>query len=341
MNKIVAATVVATAVPTTSPLALSTSSADNFAAPSQHVLAAIDRFRVASARWNSLYDELDRSEALVRQKIGHRPTALIHWRNYHIGGSGINSRREALIHQGIDPVVVEQEYIDAKKRYQAVLRAGRAWDRKATLSAKRKAFEQNKIETHAAQRALSQLKPTRAADAAALLKLIEDEVTGNEFERWERAVFRNASRFFTQVLSERISPPTAPTEPTVDGKIFAAIDEHRAAALHFAKMLEWQDSDEARKLPVAERWGPAETFWDEVLKPATMRLISTSPETPRGLAALLAYIRESGGLHNLIGDGEPALTLARSIERAACNWAGLPQPAGTDRAGIADNREVA
>ncbi|MBR1152814.1 hypothetical protein [Bradyrhizobium sp. JYMT SZCCT0428] len=60
---------------------------------------------------------------------------MIHWRNYHIGAGEIDLRRQTLLDAGeIDPATVEQEYLDAKARYEAKIEAGRAWDERTGLA---------------------------------------------------------------------------------------------------------------------------------------------------------------------------------------------------------------
>src|SRR5471032_3525377 len=76
------------------------------------IFARIAIHKKLTADWQRLQDQLDEAEWTAAQEHGRRPVELIHWRNYHIGGSEIDSRREQLLEAGeIDPATVEQEYL--------------------------------------------------------------------------------------------------------------------------------------------------------------------------------------------------------------------------------------
>lgn len=78
----------------------------------------------------------------------------------------------------------------------------------------------------------------------------------------------------------------------------------------------------------AGRWDAQSSFHDEVFWPSLIKLISTPPATLTGLAALLAFVRECGGVLDFIGDSDENLAIFdRAIERSVCALAGLPAPA--------------
>jgi hypothetical protein len=77
----------------------------------------------------------------------------------------------------------------------------------------------------------------------------------------------------------------------------------------------------------AERWNAQDRCYDEVFEPGLVRLISTTPMTPAGLAALLGFVREEGGVLEVIGNNNESIAIfERSLESAACAWAGLMLP---------------
>ena len=106
---------------------------------SDPVFAMIATHKKLLAEWQGLYDQLDMAESNAAQEHGLRPIELIHWRHYHIGGSELDMRRAALLTAGeVDPATIEQEYLDAKVRYQAKVAAGLAWDKITGLDTLRK-----------------------------------------------------------------------------------------------------------------------------------------------------------------------------------------------------------
>jgi hypothetical protein len=99
------------------------------------IFARIVTHKKLMADWQGLYDQLDEAEYNAAKEHGRRPIELIHWRDYTIGASEIDTRRQTLLDAGeIDPATVEQEYLDAKARYQAQVEAGLAWDERTGLA---------------------------------------------------------------------------------------------------------------------------------------------------------------------------------------------------------------
>lgn len=122
------------------------------------------------------------------------------------------------------------------------------------------------------------------------------------------------------------APGGRPTEPD---PIFAAIEAYSQAEMAFDKVT--ADAEAALENGVCtnvERWDAQDAFHDATFWPALINLISTPPTTLAGLAALLAYVREAGGVLQFIGDNDENLALFdRAIERSVCAFAGLPAPA--------------
>jgi len=121
----------------------------------------IETHRPFRRTWQQRYDQLDEAESDAAEVHGRRPIALIHWRNYHIGGSEIDDRRESLLQEaGIPAATIEQEYLDAKARYQAQMAAGLTWDERAGLAGKRKEVDRAMTAWRRFARRLAKAKPT-------------------------------------------------------------------------------------------------------------------------------------------------------------------------------------
>ena len=150
--------------------------------------AMIETHKSLQATWQHLYDQLDEAESDAAEVHGRRPIALIHWRNYHIGGSEIDDRRESLLQQGeIPAATIEQEYLDAKARYQAQMAAGLVWDERAGLAGKRKELDRAMTAWRRFERRLAKTKPTTPAGAAALIQYLLDEELTTDDGYWHMA----------------------------------------------------------------------------------------------------------------------------------------------------------
>jgi hypothetical protein len=110
--------------------------------------------------------------------------------------------------------------------------------------------------------------------------------------------------------------------------VFAAIEAFRHVDAEFDRVTAASEAAlENGVCTNAERWDAQGIFHDDNFWPALIELISTTPTTLVGLAALLAFVRESGGVLNFIGDDDENLALFdRAIERCVCALAGLPVP---------------
>jgi len=165
---------------------------------------ALDRRRKADKLFNHLYDKHDAAKAAGGEKHGRRPTELIAWRNYsHIGADGIERARKEFLENGEDASIVEQEYLDTKKRYRAIVRAGKNWDKRAGLSSQLKAIKEARAELHAANKALGSVNLRSVADASALLDLVYANLKkfGGSPETWEMAALRNATTHLNRVTT--------------------------------------------------------------------------------------------------------------------------------------------
>jgi len=154
------------------------------------MIAVHKKLRAAVAE---IYDRLDEAELDAVKEHGHRPIALIHWRNYHIGGSELDVRRETLLEAGeIDPAIIEQEYLDAKERYQAQIAAGPAWDELTGLSALRKDADRGFAAEWRYVKRLARTKPTTPAGAAALIQYVLDDDFSDDESYWHMTALRSA-----------------------------------------------------------------------------------------------------------------------------------------------------
>ena len=131
---------------------------------------------------------MDEAESDAAEVHGRRPIGLTHWRNYHIGGSEIDDRRESLLQEAeIPAVTIEQEYLDAKVRYQAQMAAGLAWDERVGVAAKRKELDRAMAASRRFERRLAKTQPATPAGAAALIQYLLDEELTTDDGYWHMA----------------------------------------------------------------------------------------------------------------------------------------------------------
>jgi hypothetical protein len=164
---------------------------------------ALDRHWKADKSFDLLWDQLDVAKGAATEKHGRRPTELIAWRNYsHIGGGGIERARKEFLENGEDASIIEQEYRDAKKRYRAIVKAGKDWDRRAGLASKSKAVDKARAEMCAANKALGSVRLQSVADASALLDLFYGNLKQfGSSEDWEKAALRNATTYLNRMTT--------------------------------------------------------------------------------------------------------------------------------------------
>jgi hypothetical protein len=163
------------------------------AAGTDPIFAMIVMHKRLTADWQGLYDELQEAEFNAAKEHGHRPIELIHWRNYHIGASEIDTRRETLLEAGeIDSATVEQEYLDAKARYEAKVAAGLAWDERTGLATLRNDVDRRVAATRRYEkRRLAHTKPATPAGVAALIQyILDDDIVADE-SYWHMPALRS------------------------------------------------------------------------------------------------------------------------------------------------------
>jgi hypothetical protein len=161
--------------------------------PADPIFAMIVMHKKIEADWQELSDQLHDAEFNAGKIHGHRPLELIHWRNYTIGGSEIDTRREALLEAGeIDPATIEQEYLDAKARYKAQIAAGLAWDKRVGLATLRADVGRRVAAAKRYEKRLSHTMPTTAAGTAALLQYVLDDDLEADESYWHMTALRSA-----------------------------------------------------------------------------------------------------------------------------------------------------
>jgi hypothetical protein len=157
------------------------------------IFAAIDAHKKLFAAWQGLYDQLQDAEIDAAQEHGRRPIGLIHWRNYTIGASEIETRRENLLEAGeVEPATVEQEYLDAKARYKAQVAAGLAWDKTTGLETLRKDVDRRIAAERRYVKRLARTMPTTPAGAAALIQYVLDDDLEADESYWHMTALRSA-----------------------------------------------------------------------------------------------------------------------------------------------------
>jgi hypothetical protein len=160
---------------------------------SDPIFARIATHKKLTADWQGLYDQLQAAEYAAAQEHGWRPPELIHWRNYHIGAFEIDTRRESLLEAGnVDRATVEQEYLDAKARYQAQVAAGLAWDKRTGLETLRKDVDRRSAAEWRYAKRLARTMPTTPAGAAALIQYILDTDLEPDETFWHMTALQTA-----------------------------------------------------------------------------------------------------------------------------------------------------
>jgi hypothetical protein len=149
--------------------------------------------KTLNADWQRLYDQLDEAEWTAAEEHGRRPLELIHWRNHTIGASEIDTRRESLLEAGeVDPATVEEEYLDAKARYEAQVEAGIAWDKRTGLETLRKEVDRGVACERQYAKRLASTKPTTAAGVAALIQYVLDDDLTTDEDHWHMTALKTA-----------------------------------------------------------------------------------------------------------------------------------------------------
>jgi hypothetical protein len=169
---------------------------DKISSPtSSAAVVAIERYRKASKDFNRCSSKLSEAREAAMNEHGREPYALIHWRNYYIGGGELKRTRVSFLRLGEDPATIENEYRDAKKRYRNAVKASKDWEMRAGLDGLSKKLDEARSELNAAERSLGTVEVRSIADASALLELLRPNVKFGDIQNWEIAAMNNASKF--------------------------------------------------------------------------------------------------------------------------------------------------
>ncbi len=163
------------------------------AAGDDPILAMIDTHKKLRAEWLALNNRWDEAEVAVFNEHGRRPMELIRWRNYTIGDGEIEMRRQTLLDAGeIDPATVEEEYLDAKARYEAKVAARQAWDDRTGLATLYADSQRCSATEHEYAWRLARTAPATPAGAAALIQYILDDDLVDDESYWHMTALRSA-----------------------------------------------------------------------------------------------------------------------------------------------------
>ncbi|AZG75975.1 hypothetical protein [Methylocystis rosea] len=163
------------------------------------ILSALKEVEFLERAFNRASSKLAQMESDAEDRLGHsRPTELIVWRDYFIGGHEIELRRQALLAaRGLDPAKIEQEYIDAKKRERAAIHLGRQWDERAGVADLVSSVSDLRERLMDSKRRLASTKPTTAKGAAALIRFLYRELR-DEATRSHMRIFKNLASALEQ-----------------------------------------------------------------------------------------------------------------------------------------------
>jgi hypothetical protein len=145
------------------------------------VYALINTHRALAADWYKLCETLDAAEGEAAAVHGHRPSKLIMWRNYCIGGSEIDYRREVLLSDpGANRKQIEREYQDAKGRERAQHEAALDWDKTTGTVQLREQRRRAHGAERAAVMAMAETMPKTPAGAGVFLTYVLQDMENGE-----------------------------------------------------------------------------------------------------------------------------------------------------------------
>jgi hypothetical protein len=96
------------------------------------------------------------------------------------------------------PEQIEREYLDAKARYQAQLKAQTEWDKRSGAAPFRRKLDEAYAESRLAREKLSTTKPTTAAVVAALIEYVVADLE-DECCSWHVPAVRAAARALAEM----------------------------------------------------------------------------------------------------------------------------------------------
>lgn len=160
-------------------------------AQSDTIFGRIALHRSLTEKLFSAHDALEAATSAAEKRIGLRPFGLVAWREYSaIGGPEIDGARDRFLSEGADPVEIEREYADAKRRYRDRKLEIKAWDRKAGTGPLGRSLDKTRHELSAVKQSFIAEPATSAAGAAAVINYILDVCDGFEIEKQEQQIIR-------------------------------------------------------------------------------------------------------------------------------------------------------
>jgi hypothetical protein len=159
------------------------------------IYAMIDKHRLAIEAYNQAYAQLDEAEGAVAER---RPFPLIVWRDYMIGGSEIENRRQSLWRDSaLQPEQIEEEYQMKKAEEADRVEAGTMWDERHGITPLRERVERLERRRRAAALRLARTQATTVAGAAAAVayahaELEIAETDGPHTDAWALPMLRTA-----------------------------------------------------------------------------------------------------------------------------------------------------
>jgi hypothetical protein len=174
------------------------------------IFEAIERLQKLNAEQFDLWSKLDDAEGKIDER---RPIALVRWRNYHIGGSEIDQRREILLRDALSVLPpghrdtsanreraiakIEREYLEMKTKEKKLEEGETDWDKRYGLDKLRERHSACLTEIDEAEEALAAIVPTTTSGCAALLEyaLVDLEAGDLSVEGpdWRFVCVRNAA----------------------------------------------------------------------------------------------------------------------------------------------------
>jgi hypothetical protein len=171
------------------------------------IIIAISEHKRRYREWGALCDVLDRAEGAAR-KVEPMPIPLVHWRNFFIGGSEIELRRDTLLkNRRLNPKKIEAEYKQKKAEERAKFRARRAWYNRHGLANLKAECDRANEEEKNALLALGTVRPTTAVGAGQLIAYVRHDLrNGDEALPWHRGALANAARALLDMPDEALPP---------------------------------------------------------------------------------------------------------------------------------------
>jgi len=163
------------------------------------IFALIEEHRRAVDARSTAYSRLDEAEAAIRKR-DPRPSGLILWRHWTIGGSEIERVRDELLRNpAANPKKIMKEYELARARYQAKIEAEEQWFERNGLTELRAENERLSDREMDLLTQLSTTPPTTIGGAAALLTYVTQDMEEAGEHDWQIEALKNVTNALRQL----------------------------------------------------------------------------------------------------------------------------------------------